>query len=93
MYPVDHYHQRLHLSCLSKKLSSSQIHQIGREFVEERAFKEELDTCDDNFSIAGGWRVAGSWFILLSSFVLIWLPYFQIHRLGEKGILCYIVNS
>jgi hypothetical protein len=64
-----------HLSRLLKKFSSFQIHQTGREFVdllrsyrEERAFKEELDACDDNHSFVGGWRVAGSWFILLCQF-------------------------
>ena len=63
------------LSRLLKKFSSFQIHQTGREFVdllrsyrEERAFKKELDACDDNHSFVGGWRVAGSWFILLCQF-------------------------
>jgi hypothetical protein len=64
-----------HLFRLEKRFSSSQIHQIGKEFVdllrahrEERVFRENVDACDDNRSFSGGWRVAGSRFILLRQF-------------------------
>ncbi|KAH6601738.1 hypothetical protein BASA61_001822 [Batrachochytrium salamandrivorans] len=70
---------RIHLgqmSRLEKRLSSAQIHQIGKDFVdllrayrEEPVFKASIGDCDDSDTdFAKGWKVAGDRFPALCQF-------------------------
>ncbi|KAH6578257.1 hypothetical protein BASA61_003987 [Batrachochytrium salamandrivorans] len=70
---------RIHLGQmfrLEKRLSSAQIHQIGKDFVdllrayrEEPVFKASIGDCDDSDTdFAKGWKVAGDRFPALCQF-------------------------
>ncbi|KAH6580185.1 hypothetical protein BASA60_002952 [Batrachochytrium salamandrivorans] len=64
------------MSRLEKRLSSAQIHQIGKDFVdllrayrEEPVFKASIGDCDDSDTdFAKGWKVAGDRFPALCQF-------------------------